>query len=139
MIPRTNYVKTLIKHMACDCKCKFKCQCECKKYRTSIKDYGWNPSACICGSSRYLKSSIVFDSVVVCDKIISVTDRVSTNVINKYQCFSKFWRWKSKIWNGLLHFAHVLLVTILRFLIAFICYHHTKHRSKQKHIGIVTI
>ena len=68
--------------MACDCKCKFKCQCECKKYRTSIKDYGWNPSACICGSSRYLKSSIVVDSVVVCDKIISVTDRVSTNVIN---------------------------------------------------------
>ena len=90
MIPRTNYVKTLIKHMACDCKCKFKCQCECKKYRTSIKDYGWNPSACICGSSRYLKSSVVVDSVVVCDTIISVTDRVSTNVINKYQCFSKF-------------------------------------------------
>ena len=43
------------------------------------KDYSWNPSTCICESSKYLKS-IVDDSVTVCDEIINVTESVSRNV-----------------------------------------------------------
>ena len=33
----------------------------------------------------------------------------------------------------------VLLVVILLFIIVIICYHYTKHRSKQKCIGALTI
>ena len=36
-------------------------------------------STCICENSRYLKI-ILDNSVIVCDKIIKVTDRVSTNM-----------------------------------------------------------
>ena len=36
---------------------------------------------CICENSRYLKT-IVDASVIVCDEIINVTDKVSTNVAN---------------------------------------------------------
>ena len=31
------------------------CQWECKNYRTSKKDYNWNPSTCICENGEYLK------------------------------------------------------------------------------------
>ena len=47
----------------------------CKKY------YSWNPSTCIFENSKYLKS-IVDNSVIVCDKIITVMDSISTNVTN---------------------------------------------------------
>ena len=45
------------------------------------KDYSWNPSACVCEKSKYLKR-IVDDSVIVCDYILNVTDSVSINVTN---------------------------------------------------------
>ena len=45
------------------------------------RDYSWDSSTSICENSKYLKS-IVDNSVVVCDKIISVTDSVSTDVTN---------------------------------------------------------
>ena len=32
----------------------------------------------------------------------------------------------------------VLLMIILLFKITIICYHYTKHRSKQKHVGTLT-
>ena len=65
-----------------DFKCKFdsttctsnqkwnnnKYQCACKKYHTSKKDYNWNSSTRIC---EYW-SSIVDDSVIVCDKIVNL-------------------------------------------------------------------
>ena len=38
---------------------------------------------CIYEKIRYLKS-LVHDSVIVCDKIISVTDSVSANMTNYY-------------------------------------------------------
>ena len=39
------------------------------------------PTTCICENSRYWKS-IVNDSVILCDEIISTTDSVSANVTN---------------------------------------------------------
>ena len=49
------------------------------------RNYSWNPSICIFENSKYLKH-IVDDSVIVCDEIINVMNKVSTNVyvsINK--------------------------------------------------------
>ena len=36
-------------------------------------------------------------------------------------------------------FHTVLLVIILLFIIAIICYHYAKHRSQQGNIGVQTI
>ena len=54
--------------------------CECKNCCMCKEDYSWNPSTCIC-ENRYLKS-IVDESIIVLDKIISVTDSISINVTN---------------------------------------------------------
>ena len=95
----------MAKHSSYNCKCKFNsatlnstqkwnnetCECECKIYRTCKQDYSWNPSTCICGNDKYLKSIADF-SVVTCDETISVMDIVSINInINKcYEyCFNK--------------------------------------------------
>ena len=45
------------------------------------KKYCWNCSTWICEIIRYLKS-IVDDSVIMCNEIISVTNISSTNVTN---------------------------------------------------------
>ena len=69
----------MIKHISSDCKCKFDsticnshlkwnnetCQCEYKPNRTCKRDYGWNPTTCICDIGEYLKS-IDDTSVIVC-------------------------------------------------------------------------
>ena len=95
MIAKINEAKKLVKYISCDCKCKFDsttynsnqkwndtiCQCDCKKYCMCKKDYSWNPSICICDYSKNLKS-IVGDSIIVWDKIISVTNSVPTNLTN---------------------------------------------------------
>ena len=44
-------------------------------------DYRWNPSICICESSKYFKV-IVDDSVIVGNKKISVTNSVLNNKTN---------------------------------------------------------
>ena len=136
-----------------NCKCKFnsstcncnqkwnnkKCQYECKKYRACKKDYNWNPSMCCCGNSRYLKS-IADISVIVRDEIINFTDSVSTNVTSIISTNgtttmltnSDDKKGRCKINCYILH--TVLLVTILLLIIAIICYHYAKHRSKLKNI-----
>ena len=88
----------MVKYISCDFKCKFdcttcnsnqnwnndKCQCECEKYSTCTKDYSWNPSTCICESGKYLKS-IADTSVVICNKITSITDQqMYINKCDKY-------------------------------------------------------
>ena len=88
-------------------------------------------------NSRYLKS-IVDDSAIVCDEIISVTDSASTSVTNtistnvtstkSINSDDKKVRCKMDCYI-LLTF---LLVAILLFMVAIICYHYAKHRSKQK-------
>ena len=45
------------------------------------KDCRWNPSTYIYENNKHLKS-IVHESVIATDDIISVTDSVLTNVIN---------------------------------------------------------
>ena len=158
MITRIYEAKTLIKHISCDCKYKFnsetcnpnqkwnndKCQWERKKYRTCKKDYGWKPITCICENSKYLKC-IVDDLVIVCDENMNVMDSVSTNMTNtistnvassvSIKFDDKKVRYKMDYY--ILH--KVLLVIILLLIIAIICYHYTKHRSKQKRIGAITI
>ena len=59
------------------------CQEEYKNYRNCKKDCSWNPRACICENSKYLKS-IADTLVIACDKIISVSviDIVSTKMTN---------------------------------------------------------
>ena len=112
--------------------------------RNVRKDYGWKPITCICENSKYLKC-IVDDLVIVCDENINVMDSVSTNMTNKLSTNvastvsikfdGKKVRYKMDYY--ILHKA--LLVIILLLIIAITCYHYTKHRSKQKRIGAITI
>ena len=92
-----------------------KCQCDCKK------DYSWNPSTCICENAKYLPS-IANDSKIVCQEIINAANSVSINVSINFH--NKKVRYK-------MHFYilnTVLLVNILLFIIAIICYHYAKQR-----------
>ena len=50
-------------------------KCHCKRKNSC------NLSTCICENIRHLKS-IVGDSVIVCDEVVSITNSVSTNVTN---------------------------------------------------------
>ena len=89
MVTNKNEAKTTVKQISCDCKCKFNsttrnankkrnnktCQCECKNYHKCKKDYSWNPSTCICENIKHLKS-IADTSVIQCDEIITVTEKV---------------------------------------------------------------
>ena len=157
MITRIHEAEPLVKHISCDCKCKFNsttynsnqkwskhtCQCECKKYQTCKKDSNWNPSTCISENSKFLKS-IGDTSVIVCDEIINATDSVSKNVTNtmptnmtniistnvpntvSINSDDKKLRYKTNC-----YIFHVLLVIILLFTIAIICYHYAKRSSAQ--------
>ena len=58
------------------------------KYCTCIKDYSWNPSTCICEKGKYLKG-IPDTLVIVCEKIINATDRVSLNKANTIPTMSQ--------------------------------------------------
>ena len=52
---------------------------ECKKYCTCTKNDSWNPSTCICGNGKYLKS--IADTLVsVYNEITNAKDDVSTNL-----------------------------------------------------------
>ena len=42
-------------------------------------DYSWNPGTGICEDSKYLKI-IFYNKLIVCNKIVSVSHSVSTNV-----------------------------------------------------------
>ena len=158
MVTRIYEAKNLAKHVWCEFKCKFDsitynsnqkcnnkaCQCKCKSYRKCLKDYSWNPSTCICEISRYLKS-IVDESVIVCDEIINVTDSASkivtntipTSVTSIASINSDDKKVRYKMDYYILY--TVSLVIILLFIIAIICYHYAKHRSKQKRFWEQTI
>ena len=93
MIANKNEARTMAKHISYDCKYKYNsttfisnqkwtnetCQCKCKNYHKFKKDYSWNPSACICENSKYLKS-IADTLVIACDEFIFVMDIVSTKM-----------------------------------------------------------
>ena len=87
--------------------------------------------------NRYLKS-IVDNSVIVYNEIVSIMDIVSKNVISSVQANvtsnvsmnsdNKKIRYKMNCYN----LQMFMLVVILLFLITIICYHYTKHWSKLK-------
>ena len=98
----------------------------------------------LCENSEYLKRT-TDDSVIPCDEIINIMDSVSTDVTNtlstnetniipanitstvSINSNDKKARYKMDCYI-LLTF---LLVIILLFIVAIICYHYAKHWSKQ--------
>ena len=101
-----------------------------KSIKSCKKDYSWNPSTCICSNSRYLKSATNSASK-------NVTNTLSTNVTSIASQNSDDKKVRCKMDCYILH--TFLLVNILLFIIAIICCHYTKHRSKQKNIDTLTI
>ena len=103
-------------------------------------DYSWNPSSCSCENSQYLKS-IADTSVITCDGIISVMDVVSTKMTKAIATNVSINSHNKKVRRRIDgYFLHtVLLVIDLLLTTTIICYHHTKHRSKQKGINGLTI
>ena len=93
------------------------------------KDHSWNPSTCICENSRCLKELLMIQY-----EIINVIDSVSTNSIPTNGTNTVSMNSGDK---KVLH--TFLLVTMLIFLIASICYHYTKRKPKQKRIEALTI
>ena len=83
----------------------------------------------------------------MCDEIINVslsntilknmTNTISTNVTSNVSTNSDDKKVRYKIDCYILH--TFLLVIILLFIIAIICYHCKKHQSKQKRTGAITI
>ena len=156
MIARIKEAKTFVKHISRDCKGKFnsrvcilnqkwnncKRQCDCKNYRMCIKNYSWNPSTRICEDGKYLKS-IADTSVIGCNEIrnvmdsASVTNIISTNVTSTVSTNSDNKKVKYRMDCYALH--TVLLLIILLFINAIICYHCAKRRLKRKNIGTLTI
>ena len=102
-----------------------------------MKDVKVSVESIVCAKNRYLKS-IVDNSVIVCNEIVSITDSVSTNVISSVPANvtsnvsinsdNKKIRYKMNCYN----LQMFMLVVILLFLITIICYHYTKHWSKLK-------
>ena len=96
------------------------------------KDYSWNPSTCICESSKYVK--IISDhSKCSCEEIISVMDIVSTKMTRTIATNLSInsddlkVRYKTDCYV----LAPVLLVTILPLITTIICYHYVKYSSKE--------
>ena len=94
-ITNKNEAKTMAEHVSWDYKSKFSsitynsnqkwinwtCHCQYKNYRKGKKYCIWNPSTYICGNSKYLKK-IADTSVIMCDKVISAMDILSTKMTN---------------------------------------------------------
>ena len=116
------------------------------------KDYSWNPRTGNCENGKYLRG-IADTLVIVCDEIITAAESASTNVTNAIptnkantipanvtrtvpiNSGDKNVRYKMDCYI----LRIVLSVIVLLSLIANICYPNTKHRSKQKRIGALTI
>ena len=77
----------------------------------------------------------------MCKEIINAIDSLSTNVSTNVTSTASINFYNKKVRckmdRYILH--TVLLVVILPFIIAIICYHYAKHRSTQKNIGTSTI
>ena len=67
----------------------------------------------------------------------NVTSTVSTNVMSTVSLNFRNKRVGYKMDCYILH--TFLLVLILLFVIAIVCYRYAKHKSKQKNIGLLTI
>ena len=93
------------------------------------KDYSWDPSACICENSKYLKS-ITYTSVTEYDEIIIVLNNVSTKttiatnitITAAINCLG------IKVKDCYI-LDTVLLGIILLLVIIIICYHYAKQKG----------
>ena len=104
------------------------CHCECKK------DYSWNHSTYICENSTYLEC-IADNSVIECDKIITVMGIVSTKKANTIATNVTSTSSINCLCNKVrdCYILHAILLVIkLLLIIAIICYYYAKHRSKLK-------
>ena len=102
-----------------------------------------------CENSKYLKH-IVDDSMIARDEIVYVMNIVSTNMANAIKTImtntistnmsTNYDRKKVRYKMDCYIFHTVLLMIILLFIIAIICYHDAKYRSKlKKRIAVVKI
>ena len=107
------------------------------------RNYRWNPSTCtsIFENSRYL-ISVVDDSAIACDEIMSVKDSVSTYVTNAISTNAtstvptNYDYKKARYEMGCCILHSVLLVTMLLPIIAIsLC----KTKAKTKTVGALTI
>ena len=94
------------------------CKWEIARYYKS-KNYSWNPSTSICEYSKCLES-VDDNSITLCDKMKDAAVLINFGKENI--------RWKT----GYCVFLVFFFFTMLLFEIAFIYYHYTKHRPKQK-------
>ena len=95
----------------------------------------WNRSTCACENGTYL-GSVINDSVVTWNEIINAVDRSTDVTSTRSENFhNEIVRYKM----GCYILPVVLLVVILRFMIAIICYHFAKHSLKPKTIGTLII
>ena len=108
-----------------------------KNYRACKKGYNWNPSLCVFENCKYLKIVVNYPKSV-CSEIIYIMDIVSTNVTiiisakvtSTILTNSDDTQARSKMDCYILHTA--LLVIILLFIIANICYQYAEHRQNKK-------
>ena len=141
MKTRTNEVKTSVQHISMIANVKSIIQhiiqikigiminANVVMKRMCKKDYSWNPSILVCENNRYL-NSFADNSIIACDKIINITDSLSTNVTSiisanirsTVSIHSDDEKVRYKMICYILH--TFLLVTILWFIIALICYHY---------------
>ena len=150
MITVINKSKALTKHISIQCqynydsrkcswnqkKSKNKCCCECKnpiEHDACERNYIWSPATCTCKNSKY-SGSIIEDSVIKYDEILSTAKNVSTNVTVSTNFHNKNVRYKMDCY--ILH--TVLLVIILLFISAIIQNAYAKRRSKKSCIAAIT-
>ena len=76
--------------------------------------------------------SIIDDSVITRHEVINTVDSVSANVINAVSTYFCNKKVRCEMDWYILH--TLLLVIVLLLVIAIICYHYLKHRSKQKNV-----
>ena len=97
----------------------------------------------ICENGKYL-GIVIDDSVIMCVEIINAADVVSKNVpanvisivsTNVMSTTPINFHSKKKYKMDCYILQTFLSEIILLFIIAIICYHYAKHRSKQKNIG----
>ena len=89
-----------------------------------VKNYILNPATCSCENGKYL-SSVIDNSVIMCDEIIEETKTVPTNFNEKdITC-------KTQNFYSLLDF---LLITIILLIAVIIYCYLIEYRAKQRHL-----
>ena len=147
MITKKDEAKAITEHIWCDCKCKFNsttcnskqkcnnktCKCECKNYHKCKENCSLNPSTCICGNSKYLKS-FADNSVTECDENLIDMDIVSTkkrNTIATNFTSTASIGFHSKNVRPCYVLHAVLLITIKLLIAVSICCYPRKYQTKH--------